>query len=97
MFINFLENNLILILISSIVIAILGVLFFCDNYKKISCLAASFTSIILLFFMIALDSAKKMEILSILISLLLLFAATLIIGINIANKVSLKKEKEEIE
>ena len=87
MFIDFLDNNLILILTASISAFILGVFLFCDNYKKISCLAACFGLIILLFFKISLDSGKEMEILSILVSLLLVFGATIIIGVNIANKV----------
>lgn len=95
MFIDLLDNNLTLILTASISVSVLGVFLFCDNYKKISSLSVCFSSIILLFFKISSNSPKNIEILSILISLLLLFAATIAIGIGIANKIGLNEGKRK--
>jgi len=90
---DLLDNNLILILIACTSASVLGVFLFYDNYKKISSLAACFSCLILLFFNLSFSSIKNTEILSILISLLLVFAATIVIGISIANKISSEEGK----
>ncbi len=91
MLLNVLENNLILILIFTIFASILGIFLFKNYYKKIGCLTSAFSAIILLFFMISFNSPQSMDILSILVSILIIFSATIATGIAIINKINASK------
>jgi hypothetical protein len=88
MLLNILQNNLILILILVTFSSMIGVFVSQNYYKKIACLASCFSSIILLFFVISFNSTQNTQILSILVSVIIIFSATIATGIAIIDKVN---------
>ena len=87
MLFNFLENHLPLILTLAVFTCILALFLFKELYRKIACLACCFSCVILLFFVISFNSTKHLEILSILVSIIIISCATIAVGIAIIDRI----------
>jgi hypothetical protein len=63
-------------------------IFFCQNYlRKISCLSVSYSSFVVLIALMASKSQILNEILSVMVSILVVFALNLLIGVAIAKNI----------
>lgn len=92
---EFIQNALIFLLISSLVAGLAGI--FCyDNYlKKIACLSVFYTNLIIVLIIFAKNSQKASQLFGIITTTLILFSITLAVGIGIIfNIAKLKKNKE---
>lgn len=67
---------------------LIGLFFFQEYVKKISCLSVSYSSFSLLIILISLKNDRQNEILIIMVSILIIFAINLLIGIAIARRIS---------
>lgn len=88
----FLQSNIIFILIFAICASVAGTFLFAGPYKKLGCISCSFSSLILLFFLLSLNSPKQDEILSIIATILILFAAIIGVGIAMIDKIDYKNK-----
>lgn len=86
---------MILIIYASLIILILlglfGMFFCSDNLKKMACLSASYSSFVVLITLIALKNLLLNQVLTILVSIFMVFAINLLIGTNIAKKIAANK------
>jgi hypothetical protein len=90
------QNILIFLLIFGIIAGLLGS-FYCDNYlKKISCLSASYTNLIIMLTIFAQNSQKASELFSIITTLLILFSINLAVGICIISNIAKLKQNINI-
>ncbi len=85
MLLNFLENNLIFILILAIFMPISGVFLFKNPYKKLISLNCCLISMILL--ILSTNSIDQEKILSILVAVIIIFATLMAIGIKIIKRI----------
>jgi hypothetical protein len=87
MLLNFLENNLIFILILAIFMPISGVFLFKNPYKKLISLNCCLISMILLILILSTNSIDQEKILSILVAVIIIFATLMAIGIKIIKRI----------
>lgn len=88
----FLQNTIILLLILTVSTGLLGLFFYSDYLKKMSCLSVSFISLIVLFIIIAKNSAKAKDLYIIIGSIIIIFSISLITGIGIISNISRLEE-----
>ena len=88
-----LQNNLIFLLIFTIVFGLFGVFLYGDYLKKISCLCVSYSGLILLLILLAQSSGDAKELFIAAVTVLIIFSATIITGIEIISNIAKIKEK----
>ncbi len=81
------------LLILSCLCGILGLFFFGEYIKKISCLSVSYSSFLVLIVILSLKSDKMNETMIIMVSILAIFAVNLLIGIGIAKNIAGERER----
>lgn len=66
---------------------LLGLFFFQEYLRKISCLSVAYSSFLILITLLSLKSAKLNEVLVIMVSILAIFSVNLLIGIGIVKNI----------
>jgi hypothetical protein len=67
---------------------LLGLFFFQEYLRKISCLSVAYSSFLILITLLSLKSAKLNEVLVIMVSILAIFSVNLLIGIGIVKNIA---------
>jgi hypothetical protein len=82
------QNILVFLLIFSLVAGLVGVWFY-DNYlKKISCLSVVYTNLILVLIIFSKNSEKASQLFTIITTIVILFSITLVVGIGIISNIA---------
>lgn len=81
------------LLIMVVIIGVVGMFFYQEYLKKICCLSISYSSFLLLMIILSFKNSDKFSvILTIMVSILIVFASSLFIGINIAKNIEDNKK-----
>lgn len=80
---QFLQGNLIPILIFTITFGLFGLFLYKNNFKKICCLASSYIGIILLLVLFAKNSTIEKELLTITLAIFIIFIGNIIVAIHL--------------
>lgn len=91
----FLQNTIILLLILTVSVGLLGLFFYSDYLKKMSCLSVAFISLIILFVIIARNSAKAKDLYIIIGAIIIIFSISLITGIGIISNIARLEEVKD--
>lgn len=85
---QFLQNNLILLLLFTTAFSLAGLFLYNDYMKKICCLSLSYLALILLFTIIFKNNDNANDLFSILITIFIIFLITLATGVGIISNIS---------